>query len=126
MRVERCHHRPLGTPLTSVERAPSGSSTGHSCGARSGLDGGRGPALNSRRRRHDSEVSAHQVRRTLENPLAIRVLEVATREPGQRPSTEKVRNELRGEYSGMQVRQVAFHLGPLRDVDRLPSPIAEG
>jgi hypothetical protein len=91
-----------------------------------GAQGGRGRALNSRRRRQDFEVSAHQVRRTLEYPLAIRVLEVATREPGQRPSAKKVRNELRGDYADLQVPQVAFHLGGLRDADLLPRPIAEG
>jgi hypothetical protein len=81
--------------------------------------------LNSRRRRQDFEVSAHQVRRTLENPLAIRVLEVATWEPGQRPSAKKVRNELQGDHADLQVPQVAYHLGRLRDADLLPRPIAE-
>jgi hypothetical protein len=82
--------------------------------------------VNRRRRPTDIEVSAHQMRRALENPIAIRVLEVATREPGHRPTAEKVRNELAGHFAGLQVRQVAFHLGRLRDVNLLPRPIAGG
>ncbi len=87
-------------------------------------DGDGGPRLNPRRRR-GSEVSPQQVRRVLENPIAIRVLEVAIREPGHRPTAQKVRSELAGHFADLQVRQVAFHLGRLRDVDLLPRPIAE-
>ena len=64
--------------------------------------------------------------RALENPIAIRVLELSTREPGRRPSAFKLRTELAGDFGELEVRQVAYQLARLRDAGLLPPrPIVE-
>lgn len=60
-------------------------------------------------------------------PVASTTDEITTRgEPARQLSAEKIRNELAGRFTDLQVRQVAYDLCRLRDVDLLPRPIPGG
>lgn len=68
----------------------------------------------------------HRLIRALEQPLAIRILEVARSEPEQRPSAAKLKDALADDFPGLETRQVAYHLARLQDVDLLPPHLMPG
>jgi hypothetical protein len=65
--------------------------------------------------------------RVLENPIAIRVLELCKRHPAQRPTAKKLKEDLQDkfpdEFSDLEVRQVAYQVNRLIAVDLLSRPI---
>lgn len=67
----------------------------------------------------------NEVRHALENPLRLSVLELAIRTPGQLTASG-LRDGLTGEFKGLEVRLVHYHLTCLQDADLLPRPLHGG
>jgi DNA-binding transcriptional ArsR family regulator len=62
------------------------------------------------------------VRHTLENPLRLRILELAIRTPGQLTASG-LKDGLTDEFMDLEVRRVHYHLTRLQDADLLPRPL---
>lgn len=78
------------------------------------------------RGRRNSRVNHHHIGRLLQNPIAVRVLEIATGSAGgYRTSANGIKKELCGHFPGVEVRQVAYHLSRLQDAELLPRRMPE-
>jgi DNA-binding transcriptional ArsR family regulator len=74
-------------------------------------------------RDHHSRPTDHRLIRALENPIAIRILELAMRAPSQGFTASQLRDDLADDFGDLEVRQVAYHLSRLQDDHLLPRSI---
>jgi DNA-binding transcriptional ArsR family regulator len=76
--------------------------------------------------RDNRDCPSASVLRALASPIRLRILEVATSDPGQRFSASKIRDALALDFEVLKLKEVNYHLRRLEDAGLLPRPIARG